>query len=70
MNRLVKVFRFQKAGDAVHGFVVDHDRAEQRLLRLDVVRRRFEVQRLIGVGLSGELIGEGRGLLCHDEMDT
>ena len=62
--------RFEEAGDAVHRFVVDHDGAEQGLLRLDVVRRRLEVQGLVGVGLGGELIGEGRGLLCHGERDT
>ncbi len=48
----------QEAGDAVEGVVVDEDRAQQRLLRLDVVRRLAEGQ---GVVLREEF----RGLLVR-----
>ncbi len=39
VERLVEMRRLQEIGDTVKGVVVDEDGAEQRLLRLDVVRR-------------------------------
>ena len=39
VQRLVEMRRLQEIRDAVEGVVVDEDRAEQRLLGLDVVRR-------------------------------
>jgi hypothetical protein len=42
MQRIDKMLRLQKAGDAVDRFVVYQDRAEQRLLCLLIVRRRAE----------------------------
>ena len=42
MDRLVEMLGQQEIGDAVERLVVDEDRAEQRLLRLDVVRREPE----------------------------
>ena len=38
MDRLEEMRRFEKIGDAVERLVVDQDGAEQRLLRLDIVR--------------------------------
>ena len=38
MDRLVEVFRLQKVRHAVEGVVVDQDRAQQALFRLDIVR--------------------------------
>ena len=39
VQRLVEMQRLQEVGDAVEGVVVDQDRAQQRLFRLDVVGR-------------------------------
>ena len=39
VQRLVEMRRLQEIRDAVEGVVVDQDRAEQRLLGLDIVRR-------------------------------
>ena len=50
-----KMLGAQEIGDAVVGIVVDQDGAEQRLLRLDVVRRDAEA----GIGLV-HLSGERR----------
>ena len=38
MDRLEKMFRRQKIGNPVERFVIDQDRAQQRLFRLDIVR--------------------------------
>ena len=38
VDGLEEMFRLQKIGDAVKRFVIDEDRAQQRLLRLDIVR--------------------------------
>ena len=38
MQRLVEMLRLEKRGDALERIVVDEDRAEQRLLGLDVER--------------------------------
>ena len=40
MHRLEEMRRLEEIGDAVEGLVVDEDRAEQRLLGLDVLRAR------------------------------
>ena len=42
MNRLGEVLGQQEVGDAVKGGVVDQYRAQERLLRFDVVRRRAQ----------------------------
>ena len=39
VDRLEEVLRFQKVGNPVERVVVDQDRAQQALLRLDIVRR-------------------------------
>ena len=39
VQRLEEMLRLEEIRDAVEGVVVDQDRAEQRLLRLDIVRR-------------------------------
>ena len=39
MDRLEEMFRLKEIGDAVERLVIDEDRAQQRLLRLDIVRR-------------------------------
>ena len=39
MQLLAKMLWLQKVRDAVEGVVVDEERAEQRLLGLDIVRR-------------------------------
>ena len=38
MQRIEEVHRLEEIGDAIEGFVVDQDRAEKRLLDLDVMR--------------------------------
>ena len=40
VDRLEEMLRLEEIGDAVERLVVDQDGAEQRLLRLDIVRRR------------------------------
>ncbi len=42
MDRLEEVLRLEKIGDAVERLVIDEDRAEQRLLGLDIMRRGAE----------------------------
>ena len=39
MDRLEEVLRLQKVGNPVERVVVDQDRAQQALFRLDIVRR-------------------------------
>ena len=39
MDRLEEMPRLQKIGDAIEGLVVDEDRAQKRLLGLEVVWR-------------------------------
>ncbi len=48
VQRLVEMLRLQEVRDPVKGIVVDEDRAEQRLFRLDIVRG-FAIER----GLDG-----------------
>jgi hypothetical protein len=38
MDRLEEMLRLQEVGDPIKCLVVDEDRAEQRLFRLDVMR--------------------------------
>ena len=38
MDRLEEMLRLEKIGDAIKRLVIDEDRAQQRLLRLDIVR--------------------------------
>ena len=45
MDRLEEVLRLEEVRDAVERLVVDEDGAQQRLLRLDIVRRRAEQRR-------------------------
>ena len=42
MQRVVEMTGLEEARDPVDGLVIDQDRAEQRLLRLDIMRRRAE----------------------------
>ena len=42
MDRFEEMLRFEEVGNAVERLVIDEDRAEQRLLGLDIVRRRTE----------------------------
>ena len=42
MDRLVEMLGAEEVRDAIEGLVVDQNRAEQRLLRLDVMRREPE----------------------------
>ena len=39
MDRLEEMLRFEEIADAIKRLVVDQDRAQQGLLRLDIVRR-------------------------------
>ena len=48
VQRIVKMPRLQKAGNAVQALVVDQDRAQERLFGLQVVRRLAEVERFVG----------------------
>ena len=54
--------RLEEVGDAVIGLVVDEDRAEQRLLGLDVVRRDA-VARLGGIDAGDQGVGGGHAAL-------
>ena len=54
MDRLEEMLRLEEIGDAVERLVVDQDSAEQRLLGLDVVRRRAECR------FRGSLLACGR----------
>ena len=59
MDRFEEVLRLKEIGDAIERFVIDEDRAEQRLLGLDVVRRRAEHR------FRGSLLACGRIEYCH-----
>ena len=59
MNLLDEMLAPKKVGDAVEGVVVDQDRAEQRLLGVEVVRRRA-VGALLRCGLSLRKLLDGR----------
>ena len=50
MQGIEEVLRLEERGDAVHRLVVDEDRAEQRLLGLEVVGGLTEGQGLVGGG--------------------
>ena len=54
VQRIEEMHRLEEIGDAVEGLVVDQDRAEQRLLDLDVVRD-LAVERLV---FGGEDVGK------------
>ncbi len=58
VHRLEEVLRFEKIGNAVEGFVVDQDGAEQRLLRLNVLRCG-------AIGLVGRVVGDRANRECH-----
>ena len=49
MQRVGEVFGAQELGHALIGGVVDQDGAEQRLLRLEIVRRLAQA-RIFGTG--------------------
>lgn len=61
VDRLHEVLGQQEVRDAVIGVVVDHDRAEERLLRVDVVRRH-PVLGLDRFELGREGVGQGHGV--------
>ena len=48
VQRVEEVRRLEEIGDAVEGLVVDQDRAEERLLDLDVVRNLAVEQLVFG----------------------
>ena len=56
MDRLEEVLRLEEVGDAVERLVVDQDRAQQRLFRLDVVRGGTKDRRVVGRGPPRRLI--------------
>ena len=58
-----EMFRLQEVGDAVEGFVVDQQRAKQRLLRFDVVRCGAKRRSVLWRGLA-------RGLIDSHERDA
>ena len=63
MDRLEEMFRIEEIGDAVERLVVDQDRAQQRLLRLDIVRGgTVERGRFVGL-LAGGRISECHGVI-------
>ena len=63
MNLLDEMLAPEEVGDAVERVIVDEDRAEQRLLGLEVVRRRT-IGALLRWGLAlGELLN-GRHECC------
>ena len=54
VQRIEEMDRLEEIGDAVEGLVVDQDRAEQRLLHLDVMRD-LAVKRLV---FGGDDVGK------------
>src|SRR5688572_2930489 len=65
MQRIIEVVRVEEARYAVHRLVVDEDRAEQRLLRLEVVGSLTEGQRIVGSAEGSEPIGDLERVFCH-----
>ena len=65
MQFLGKMVRFEKIGNAIEGVVVDEDCAEQRLFRLDIVRRRAQGPFGLcdGETTVGQLFNGGQGWL-------
>ena len=61
MDRLEEMLRLEKIGDAIKRLVIDEDRAQQRLLRLDIVRCGAIGRR----GFAGPL-ARSRFEGCHD----
>ena len=67
MNRFEKMYRLEKVGNPVECLVVDEDRAQKRLLRLDIVRgRTVERGRFFDL-LAGCRISDGHGCYCLPE---
>ena len=60
VDRLEEMLRLEEVGDAVERLVIDEDGAEQRLLGLDIVRRRAE-RRFRGSLLACGRIESGHG---------
>ncbi len=60
MHRLEEMLRLEEIRDPVEGLVVDEDRAEQRLLGLDVLRRLPVV--LVGLDRANRE--------CHSEFSV
>ena len=61
MDRLEEMLRLEKIGDPVERLVVDDDGAQQRLLRLDVLRRVAVLRRC-----RFRQLADGRIERCHD----
>ena len=59
MDVLEEMLRLEKIGDAIERLVINEDRAQQRLLGLDIVRRHAER------GFRGSLLACGRIEYCH-----
>src|SRR4029079_14989664 len=62
MDRLEEMLRLQEVGDPVERLVVDDDGAEQRLLRLDVLRGIAVLRRC-----RFRQLADGRIERCHRE---
>jgi hypothetical protein len=60
MDRLEEVRRLEKVADPIERLVVDEDRAQECLLRLDVMRRRTLSRCGVVVCLARSRFG------CHD----
>ena len=67
MDRLEEMLRLEKIRDTVKRLVVHEDRAEQRLLRLDVVRSLTVIEiRLRGGFPEGQFKGHGKSDFLFD----
>jgi hypothetical protein len=58
----VEVLRGDQVGDLVEGVVIEQQAAQQRLLRLDRMRRHAQREQLRVVGLVAERFRLGHGL--------
>ena len=69
MNLLDEMLASEKIRDAVEGVVVDEDRAEQRLLGVEIVRRRAIGALRGGDRRCGELFDRRHGLAARLSLD-
>ncbi len=69
MDRLVEVFRLQKVRHTVEGVVVDQDRAQEALFRLDIVRCAAEGRSSrLGRELEDVRISQGHRIECSSKF--
>ena len=66
VDRLEEMLRLEEVGDAVERLVVDEDRAQQRLLRLDIVRRDAIAARRVPPPACATVEFESHGLPVFD----